>query len=185
MAAIDLGLVPTTRDDETDDGEAEGLGDLAELYRSHSRSLRRIVCAALHAPEPVIEEACQVAWARLVSHRNGVRRETALGWLVTTATREAVRLIRDGNRELSLDSGDTAAQLESLLIDPGPSELVERRDRLARLSRLPVRQQRLLWLRGLGLSYDEIALRDGCTTRTVERQLSRARSALRMAEAQV
>lgn len=155
------------------------LGDMGELYRSLSGSLERIVRCDVHAPEPVIEEACQFAWSRLVYHQHRVRRETALGWLSRTAVREAIRLVGRCRRELSLDAQDGAAALQACVVAPGPAELIEQRERLATLTLLPVRQQRLLWLRGLGLSYDEIAVRDGCTKRTVERQLNLARIALR------
>jgi DNA-directed RNA polymerase specialized sigma24 family protein len=40
-------------------------------------------------------------------------------------------------------------------------------------------KQRLLWLHALGLTYAEIALYAGCTPRTVERQLLRAKRAMR------
>ncbi len=160
-----------------------GLGDLDHLYRSLSASLERIVRRGVHAPEPVIEEACQFAWSRLVYHRHRVHRETVLGWLARTAVREAFKLMGQRGRELSLDCAQGTLELQSRLAAPGPTELVEQRERLATLALLPPRQQRLLWLRGLGLSYDEIALRDGCTKRTVERQLNRARVALRASAA--
>ena len=44
---------------------------------------------------------------------------------------------------------------------------------------LPERQQRLVWLQGLGLSYTEMAAHEGATPRTVERQLMRAKKRLR------
>ncbi|HUE28813.1 MAG TPA: sigma factor-like helix-turn-helix DNA-binding protein [Solirubrobacteraceae bacterium] len=159
-----------------------GLGDVGELYRSSSKSLERMVRFGVQAPEPVIEEACQVAWSRLVFHQHRVNRDTAFGWLVRTASREAIRLLRRGSRELPFDSAEAAAAADRVMVEPGPDELAESRARLAMLSLLPLRQQRLLWLRGLGLSYDEIALRDGCTKRTVERQLLQARTALRAAD---
>lgn len=164
-----------------DPDDADELDDLGQLYVSLAGPLHRIVRAAVRAPAAVVEEACQVAWSRLVSYRRCVNRETVLGWLVTTATREAVSLVRRGNRELPLESAETSAELQSLLLDPGPSELVEWRDQLATLSLLSRRQQRVLWMKGLGLTYDEIAERDGCTRRTVQRQLEHARNALRVA----
>lgn len=157
--------------------------DVGELYRLLARPLQRIVRAEVHAPDPVIEEACQFAWSRLVFHQHRVRRATALGWLVTTANREALRLVRRGNREVPLDCAETAEELQTLPTDPGPEQLFERRERLGMVALLPLRQQRALWLRGLGLSYEEIALRDGCTKRTVERQLAHARMTLRSADA--
>jgi RNA polymerase sigma factor (sigma-70 family) len=163
-----------------DDGWVD---DVDGLYRSLSRSLERVVRAVVHAPEPVIEEACQFAWSRLVHHRDRVRTETALAWLSRTAVREAFKVTRRAARELSLDAGESAPEIHAQLLVPCPAELVEQRDRLASLSSLPRRQQRVLWLRGLGLSYKEIAARERCTARTVERQLLQARTTLRANEA--
>lgn len=153
--------------------------DLGQLYRAYSKHLERIVRYGVRAPEPVIEDACQFAWLRLVHNQTRVRRETVLAWLVKTAVNEAFKLSARGGREGSF-GGDLAFLMEP---DPrpGPPELYEQRERLGRLVSLPPRQQRLLWLRGLGLSYHEIAKRDGCTPRTVERQLQRARADLRAA----
>jgi RNA polymerase sigma factor (sigma-70 family) len=157
--------------------------DVSDLYRSLSNSLQRIVRGVVHAPDPVIEEACQFAWSRLVYHQRHVRPENAQSWLVTTATREVLRLRRRATREVSLDAAVADEDLRPVLIDSGPVEPVERRERLEMLTRLPPRQRRVLWLRGLGFSYEEIARRDGCTRRTVERQLAHARLTLRAADA--
>jgi RNA polymerase sigma factor (sigma-70 family) len=155
--------------------------DIEELYRRFSGRLERIVRLGVHAPEPVIEDACQFAWIRLIHHCDRVRRETLLAWLATTAVHEALKLLRRSTRELSLD-----AALEETgegLLDahaPAADELYERLDRIAAVGRLPVRQQRLLWLQALGLSYAEMAAYEGYTTRTVERQLLRARTSMRL-----
>ena len=61
---------------------------------------------------------------------------------------------------------------------------IERLHHRTELAALPARQRRLLALQAFGLSYAEIAQREGCTPRTVERQLLRARRALRNADAQ-
>ncbi len=61
---------------------------------------------------------------------------------------------------------------------------IERLHHRAELAALPARQRRLLALQAFGLSYAEIAGREGCTPRTVERQLLRAKRALRDADAQ-
>ena len=47
------------------------------------------------------------------------------------------------------------------------------------IGHLPPRQQRLVWLQGLGLTYEEMAGYTGASTRTVERQLLRAKRTLR------
>jgi RNA polymerase sigma factor (sigma-70 family) len=161
-------------------GSSRGTGDLAELYGQLSERLERIVRRDVRAPDPVIEDACQFAWATLVSHRDRVRRATTLPWLVKTAQHEAFKLVRRDGRDRSLDAtleqaGDGPLRLTS----PDPEELALARDRLGQLERLPVRQQRLMWLQGFGLSYAEMARHTGDTTRTVERQLMRAKQAVR------
>ncbi|HEY3727489.1 MAG TPA: sigma-70 family RNA polymerase sigma factor [Solirubrobacteraceae bacterium] len=152
--------------------------EVAELYAALAGRLRQIVGCRVQASDPVIEDACQFAWSRLIHHRGRVQRETALGWLVTTAVREVFKLTRNGCRELSLDE---LAEHPRAPVVPSVSELAEQRARLDTIRALPERQQRLVWLQGLGLSYDEMAGYTGATPRTVERQLLRAKRALREA----
>jgi RNA polymerase sigma factor (sigma-70 family) len=159
---------------------AVGVRDVGELYGELSKRLEQIVRLDVRAPDAVIEDACQFAWSRLLVHSARVSSEGALSWLATTAVREALKLIRRNGRELSLDA--TAEQAGGWMAPsaaPGPHETFEQHERLATLRRLPPRQQRMLWLQGAGLSYAEIAASTGCTMRTVERQLLRAKRALR------
>jgi RNA polymerase sigma factor (sigma-70 family) len=156
---------------------------VAELYRDLSKRLDQIVRFDVRAPESVVEEACQFAWGRLMDHRHRVRRETALPWLARTAVREARRLRRRDRRCLPLEVMLADEPVSEAATLPGPDELVERRERLASIRRLPERQQRVLWLHALGLTYVEIARHTGYSTRTVERQLLRARRAAREAAA--
>jgi RNA polymerase sigma factor (sigma-70 family) len=156
-----------------------GIDDVGELYGRVAKRLEAIVRRDVHAPEVVIEDACQIAWSQLLHHRHRVHRESVMSWLASTAVREAFRLLRRTRRELSLDAaGDAWPRSEATL-----AEMIECRARLAELGRLPRRQQRAVWLHGAGLSYAEIARHEGCTTRTVERQLLRARQAIRQLEA--
>ncbi len=111
-----------------------------------------------------------------------MRRDGALAWLATTASREALRQLRRDGRHRSLE------QLAEEGARPAPrasvtsiEELVEQRARLETIGRLPERQQRLVWLQGLGLSYTEMAEHEDATPRTVERQLMRAKKRLREA----
>jgi RNA polymerase sigma factor (sigma-70 family) len=157
--------------------------DVDQLYRALAVRLVQIVRLDVRAPEAVIEDACQVAWSRLVRHAGRVRRETALSWLARTAAREAVRLARREGRELSLDAvleqiGDGGLTVRALH-SAGPLEVVEHRERLELVRLLPHRQRTLLWLHALGLTYAEMARSTGCTERTVERQLLRAKHAVR------
>jgi RNA polymerase sigma factor (sigma-70 family) len=163
-----------------------GAGDVGELYGLLARRLERIVRLDVHAPDVVIEDACQFAWIRLLHHRDHVHRETVMSWLIRTAVHEALKVLRRDRRELSLDAEGEDAILGSGAprgADASLSELVERRERLAELGRLPERQQRAVWLHAAGLNYGEIARYEGCTIRTVERQLLRARHAIRQPKA--
>ncbi len=155
------------------------LDEVAQLFAEQGVRVHRLVRACVQAPEPLIEDACQLAWIRLLLNRDRVRRETATAWLVRTAVHEAFKLIRQNRRELSLDAASedpgrrSAASAPELL-----DELVEQRARLDSIRILPERQQRLVWLRGLGLTYAEMAGETGTTRRTVERQLLRAKRKL-------
>jgi RNA polymerase sigma factor (sigma-70 family) len=154
------------------------LNDLATLYPRLAPVLPRLLNRAVAAPIAIREEACQLAWGQLVSHRDEVDREHALGWLATTARREAVRLLREREAYEPLDAQTLFSPEESQ-----PTALAESRQRLAELASLPERQQRIIWLRGAGYASTEIASRTGDTLRTVERQLALARRALRELEA--
>jgi RNA polymerase sigma factor (sigma-70 family) len=156
--------------------------EISDLYAALAVRLRQIVGAQVRAPDALIEDACQFAWSNLIRYQGSVARERALGWLATTASREAIRLIRRQRRDLSLeqlteDGSGSAPRAAVTSIE----ELVEQRARLQTIDGLPERQQRLVWLQGLGLSYNEMAAHEGATPRTVERQLIRAKKRLREA----
>jgi RNA polymerase sigma factor (sigma-70 family) len=153
--------------------------EMTALYRELDASLRRIVRFNVDAPEALLEDACQVAWSRLLRRAGTIHREKTLAWLVTTATREALRLLRRADRELPLETLAQATP-ESRAV-PAPEQVVELRARLDGIGALPVRQQRLVWLQGLGLSYAEMSGYTGSSLRAVERQLLRAKQTLRSA----
>jgi RNA polymerase sigma factor (sigma-70 family) len=162
----------------------EGSGEVAALYSSISERLEEIVRIVVGASDPVVEDACQFAWDRLVHHRGRVKRETALAWLTKTAIREAERLRGSEHRFLSLDAAfERAGDAAVLGQVPAADEVTARRERLRTVGELPERQQRVVWLKALGLSYVEMAAHTGCTRRSVERHLLRARRTLREAAA--
>jgi RNA polymerase sigma factor (sigma-70 family) len=165
----------------TDNSSAAiGVGDVGELYRVLARRLEQLVRLYVRTPDVVIEDACQIAWSRLLRHRDRVQPESAMSWLLRTAVREAFKLSRCDRREVPLEATTEAALPRT---QATPVQLIECRERLAELGRLPERQQRAVWLHAFGLNYGEIAVYEGCTARTVERQLLRARQAIRHPEA--
>jgi RNA polymerase sigma factor (sigma-70 family) len=163
---------------EAGEGCVGSLDEVAELFAEQASRVRRLVRAGVRAPEPLVEDACQLAWVRLFQHRARVRRDTAIAWLVRTAIHEALKQMHRVGRELSLDAlaeeaGEDPPSTPALLDD-----LIEQRARLEAIRILPERQQRLVWLQGLGLTYTEMAGQTGTTRRTVERQLLRAKRTL-------
>jgi RNA polymerase sigma factor (sigma-70 family) len=157
-----------------------GAGDIGELYGSLAGRLEQIVRLDVRASDAVIEDACQVAWCLLLRHGDRVHRETVMAWLARTAVHEAFRSLRRNRREQPLEGViEEGGELASTRTPATPENLFEQRECLKEVGLLPVRQQRLLWLHALGLTYLEIAAHEQCSRRTVERQLLRARAALR------
>jgi RNA polymerase sigma factor (sigma-70 family) len=154
--------------------------DIDSAYRRLAPRLERIVGKAVTAPHPVVEEACQVAWSQLLAANPPIRDEVVLSWLGTTAVREAWRLLRRERHHLPLGDEDQLGEVIDLPArEPGPERLAELHEQLAEIRRLPPRQQRMVWLHGAGYRYAEIAAATGDSRRTVERQLLRAKRALK------
>jgi DNA-directed RNA polymerase specialized sigma24 family protein len=161
----------------TRDREAE----LERLYRHLAPTLKRLLARNISAPPVLIDDACQFAWAALLHTRHHVVAGRELGWLLTTASREALLQLRATRRESPIDpqapATEQLATVTSLTV-PDPLDAITQRQRLAEIRRLPVRQQRMIWLHGLGYDYEEISGETGDSRRTVERQLMHARRRL-------
>ena len=67
-----------------------GAGDVGELYSALADRLEQIVRLDVRASDAVIEDACQVAWVRLLHHRQRVHRETVMALARADGGREAV-----------------------------------------------------------------------------------------------
>lgn len=148
---------------------------IAELYAARSAWLERAVARRVRAPAATIEDACQSAWMQLARHPAvDIEGPGVLGWLITVARREAMRLAisEQADAELAPDILDRCPA-------PGADHGAEQRATLALLEALPARQRETVWLFATGLSYDEIARMTGDSLRTVERQLLRGRAQLR------
>jgi RNA polymerase sigma factor (sigma-70 family) len=176
----------------TPHGVLEDLDEVARLYREEAVRVRKLVRTRVVASPALIEDACQIAWCRLLIHRARVRRESACAWLVQVAMHEVLKAMNRERREHSLEAMQRRDGRPDLGRDAEPAmapapmpieDLVEHRVRLDSVRALPDRQRRLVWLQGLGLSYREMAGETGMTRRTVERQLMRARSSLAKAGA--
>lgn len=163
---------------------ASAANELDRLYVEFASSLKHIVRGGVGASDAVIEDACQAAWTRLVHHRHRISEQAARGWLTRTAVHEAFRLWRLEVREPPLPADEEHPPLAFLhRAAPDPQQLLEQRQRLDSVGLLPYRQQRVVWLVALGASREEMAWHEHATSRTVRRQLGRARHRLLLIEA--
>jgi RNA polymerase sigma factor (sigma-70 family) len=151
--------------------------DVSQLYAELAPQLRRILGMNLQAPEWLLDDACQMAWEALLRRPGRVQAGHALGWLATTARREALGLLKRSRAEVCLDaSGHSEVTFGQA---PDPQQAAEFWERLGQVRRLSRRQQRIVWMQSLGFGYEEIAAATGETRRSVERQLLSARRRLR------
>ena len=159
-------------------------GDEAELYRLHHERLERVVRRCVGGSHALIEDACSFAWLQLLA-KQPERGPDLFGWLCTVAIHEGYRLSRLERRQDRLDVG--AGRGDGTLLR---AELVEdlraclerqqeARAALGRVGELCPRQRELCALQVAGLSYREIADLTGDSTRTVDRQLTRAHERVR------
>lgn len=155
-------------------------GDVAEFYRRHHERLVRAVARSVSAPEALIEDACQTAWAILL-RRRPERWPELFGWLRTVAIHEAYRLASEERRDERLE--DLGVDADAFLGGVSGEEAIEARRALAVLGALPEREREYLSLLIAGFSYAEIAELTGGRTRTnVNRHLVKARARIRRLE---
>ncbi|MDQ3343535.1 MAG: RNA polymerase sigma factor [Actinomycetota bacterium] len=169
---------------------------IAALYTTFAARLVALVATHIRAPRDTIEDACAFAWETLLT-RTHVRleRDGVRTWLVRVATHEALRLLRDAQRQRP--SGTLDADYDS---EPEPGTLHAVADlnadtadlaterlandhRRAALADLKPREQRDLVLQAAGYTYDEIADLTDSTRTAVNRRITEGRAALRTAAA--
>jgi RNA polymerase sigma factor (sigma-70 family) len=149
-------------------------GDEEHLFRTHHRRLLRLVARDVTARPQVIEDACAFAWLELVARQP--QRTNVVGWLRVVARHEAIRLATHDRR-----FARTAARPADAGMPNEPSAGSEALEALYLLAALPARKRAVLTLQVAGYSYRETAARLSMSERTVERQLQRARAAVRHA----
>lgn len=80
-------------------------------------------------------DVCQATWLRLVEHLGNLREpEAVAGWLVTTARRECLRVLREGDRaipvdvatEIDLRADDTLPEPDAALLEIERAEALRR-----------------------------------------------------------
>jgi RNA polymerase sigma factor (sigma-70 family) len=158
-------------------------GDEEALYRAHHTRLLRLIAHDVSARPQVIEDACAFAWAELLARQPD--RTSIVGWLRVVARREAIRLACHDRVTVSMTALEIAPPPHHARSTSCPSgsasDHCEALEALVALTALPARKRTFLTLKVAGYSYDEIAAELGVSWRTVDRQLVRARCAVRAA----
>ena len=156
-------------------------GDEADLFARYHQRLLSHVRRRVRASDAAIEDGCASAWLAMLRYQPD--RETLLGWLIVTATREAIRIHRKDCRETTIS--DPAGTPHGMLDTAGPvcddTAAITARRALEAVADLRPRQRQVLELLIGGHSYQEIMAITGSTYRAVNRHLVRARVALREA----
>jgi RNA polymerase sigma factor (sigma-70 family) len=148
--------------------------DVDALYREQRATVVR--CAArvsrLHA-----DDAAQVAFLRLHERRERFSGDNPVGWLVTVAKHEALRLAKR-DRTVSLDAEPVDGPRGELVAPASTEREAEARAVLAAIGGLRSGQRTALTGRMLGLSYVEVAEATGRTYTWTNRHVSEGRRAL-------
>src|SRR4051794_3703294 len=151
--------------------------DIAAFFAANATALQRTVARHVVASTAAVEDACSIAWSKLLRRPDIRLGSDGFWWLYRVAVREVWRITNEARRERTLD-------VDPLATGDDVAAIAERRQTLRALDELPDRQARLLFLHGCGFTYAEIARMTGATRRTVDRQLRRGRERLRDADEQ-
>jgi DNA-directed RNA polymerase specialized sigma24 family protein len=152
-------------------GRAESSGRerrerVGAFFAAHATRLQGSVRAAARAPEAIIEDACQTAWAILLRRPDITLDDRGLSWLATVAIREAWRQASSA-RETAAGGFQGACPGDGELAEPADPDdrsaeqralaRIEHKERVQALATLKPREREALYLQGLGYSYQEIA----------------------------
>jgi RNA polymerase sigma factor (sigma-70 family) len=160
---------------------------LTSFFIRHENSLRGAVYKYSRAGRLGLDDACAIAWLKLVGRPDITLDERGFAWLVTVAIREAWRLRRDEHEwpaGVFLPESDRDDEMHEPIgpaSDPADLLLARElhRERVARLRRLKPRERRDLILHAGGFGYSEIAQLTDSTYTAVNRRLSEGRAQLR------
>ncbi len=130
---------------------ASPAGDETRLLIAHANRLRRAVRHTVNTSVANLDDACAFAWAQLVACQP--RRETVFSWLVTVATREAIRLDKRDRRWT--DVGDHV--IAEVAAEPLTEDRALLLDVVDALDTVHPRRRRMLLMHAVGFTSDEIA----------------------------
>jgi len=141
-------------------------GDEDDLYRQLHHTLHRTVARHINGPRELIEDACQLAWLKLLDSQPV--RDRIFGWLYVVALHEAYRLSTIERRDARLERlRPEDGNWDDVIADPRTVEGAhDALEALHTLAALPERQRIDFALKVAGYSYEEIRARTPGRTMT-------------------
>jgi DNA-directed RNA polymerase specialized sigma24 family protein len=160
--------------------------EIGAFFAANASRLPAMVRARAHAPEPVIEDACQTAWTILLRRPDITLDQHGLSWLTTVATHHAWRAaayadeIPTGNFQGAGHDGELGepAHPNTPSAEDHALARLEHCERLAAVATLKPREREALYLKGLGYSYKEIQRLTNSSYTAVNRRITEGRRAL-------
>jgi DNA-directed RNA polymerase specialized sigma24 family protein len=149
---------------------------IGAFFATHAERLQRAVRSSVQrVAGEIIEDACQVAWTKLLRRPDITLDSRGFGWLTTVAVHEAWR---QGSLAHERPAGAFTTPP-----DPGTDDKaldrIEHQERLQAMHVLKPREREALYLKGLGYSYQEIMTITNASYTAVNRRITEGRAALR------
>jgi DNA-directed RNA polymerase specialized sigma24 family protein len=161
------------------DGRPQLRGDEAQLFLEYGTELDRTVSRLVGTTRSNVEDACGFAWMQFVRYQPERDRHWR-GWLVQVARREALRLEEVDRRAPARIASHSRSSPGHDVADPRADiePRLELQEALEALKELRPRLQRIAFLRGLGLTHEQIGELTGDSMTRVGQLVRRASEAL-------
>ncbi len=154
---------------------------VAAFYQRHARMIKRVVERQVH-DGPTADDACSLAWTKLLTRPDIDLDHRGVKWLCTVAIREGWRDAQTASGLERLDAPAVENETVGDRIVSGATDTqarVEAIERLALLDELSEDRRNAVLLQAAGLTYAEISAATGATSRKTQRDLARGHAALR------
>lgn len=147
------------------------------FFLTHASRVRIAVAGHARGSDDIVDDACAIAWSKLVRRSDVTLDARGLSWLTTVAIHEAWRLHRTAASEMPVGAfqGDSRLDEDEEWYEPRDWMSVGTEDRaldriqheadLQAFATLKLREKQALCLQALGFSYNEIGALMGSLTR--------------------
>jgi DNA-directed RNA polymerase specialized sigma24 family protein len=164
--------------------------EIGAFFAAHANRVHARVARRARATHDVVDDACAIAWTKLLRRPDVALNARGLAWLVTVAVHEAWRLQERRVQETPVgpfargSTVDSDASLEpidvySVDVETRAVDRAQHSEDVAAFLTLKPRERQTLYLKALGYRYAEICELTGFTYTAVNRYITEGRRALR------